>query len=57
MKQIKPPDAGRITGGAIPTPESLGLDPTTVAHAETNPIDPFIPREPDPMVPIPPAAG
>jgi len=57
MKQIKPSDAERISGGAIPTPESLGLDPSPIPRAEPNPIDLSPLREPQPATPIPRQAG
>jgi hypothetical protein len=53
MKQIKPSDAGRVSGGAIPNPESLGLDPFPAPRAEPNPLGPSMPREPEPTTPNP----
>lgn len=57
MKQIKPSDAARISGGTIPSPESLGIDTMPIPRAEPNPIDPSPTREPQPAAPIPRQAG
>jgi hypothetical protein len=54
MKQIKPSDAARISGGTIPSPESLGIDTMPIPRAEPNPLEQSSPpREPQPVAPIP----
>jgi hypothetical protein len=61
MKEIKPSDAARISGGApstIPNPESAGLDPMPVSRAQ--PLPPEFSPEPVPVPPTPsskPPAG